>query len=93
MDSVKTEADKPSTALPVQKKPKFDQLRADHEMFLKAFESESQVTTSNLLSKPENFSSFGPRYHIFYSLFFLGYRTNTDISFPEDEKCCSSEFI
>ncbi|XP_031571948.1 polycomb protein SUZ12-like [Actinia tenebrosa] len=43
MDSVKTEAEKPSVTLPAQKKPKFDQLRADHEMFLKAFEKPTQI--------------------------------------------------
>jgi hypothetical protein len=40
MDPLKTDNDKPDVVVPVQKKPKFDQLRADHEMFLKAFESE-----------------------------------------------------
>lgn len=35
-----TDTEKSKDSIPVQKKPKFDQLRADHELFLKAFESE-----------------------------------------------------
>lgn len=56
MDSVKTEVDKPTRALPVQRKPKFDQLRADHEMFLKAFESESHSSQHQILSQNQRVS-------------------------------------
>lgn len=35
-----TDTEKSKETITIQKKPKFDQLRADHELFLKAFESE-----------------------------------------------------
>ncbi|KAK3740659.1 hypothetical protein QZH41_006822 [Actinostola sp. cb2023] len=43
MSLTNTDAEKANEVIPVQKKPKFVQLRADHELFLKAFEKPTQI--------------------------------------------------
>lgn len=43
-----TDPEKPDEVAPVVKKPRFDQLRADHELFLRAFESEFKFEASFL---------------------------------------------
>lgn len=48
----------PSSGVSSLKKPKMEQLQADHELFLQAFESKSAAVSFNTLSKPISFSYY-----------------------------------
>lgn len=86
--------EKPDVIYSSPKKTKFEQLRADHELFLQAFESESGIFPirgrQRVYFTRLVFNWVEPLTNLFY-LDYSAFRTNADIQISKNKKCCRGE--
>ena len=89
--------EKPELVQPSPKKPKFEQLRADHELFLRAFESKQSCDKFELydlrssLARLVSFASFEMLKRNIRIFVCFSCRTNANLPISSNQKCCTSE--
>ena len=80
-------SEKADVIYPSPKKTKFEQLRADHELFLQAFESRFVVLRPPAFTV-FRFIQFNQGALDLWYLDFSAFRTHTNLSLSSNKKCC-----
>lgn len=88
----KMTSEKADVIYPSPKKTKFEQLRADHELFLQAFESKSVVFRGLEIYTILRLIQFNGKALNLLFLDFSAFRTHANLSLSSNEKCCCGRY-